>query len=142
MSAPTRLAVLPFVNLSGDARQEHVADGLTELVMTHLATLGLSCVAPRASSVFYERTRQRPGEIARELAVTRIVEGSVLQSSQTIQIAVQVIDAATEARVFSQIYAHGTGDTLQWQNDVAKAIATDIGAFVGATGNDTRGDHG
>ncbi len=130
---PTQLAVLPFVNLSGAVESELVADGLTELVIMQLALLPPLRVASRASSMHYKHTRQKLTAIACELDVTRIVQGSVLQSSQTMQVAVQVIDAATGTHVFSRIYQRDVGDALHRQDEIAQGIALDIGALLGAT---------
>lgn len=130
MNTPTQLAVLPFVNLSGDTRNEHVADGLTELVITHLASVPSLRVVSRTSSMHYKYTRRRLADIARDLGAARVVEGSVLQSAQAIQVVVQVIDAATDTQVFSRIYARDSGNALEWQNDIARVVATDITAHL------------
>src|SRR5215210_2816603 len=90
----TQLAVLPFVNLSGPADSERCADRLTELVIMQLAALPLMRVVSRTSSMHFKHTRQRLTDIGRELDVSHIVQGSVLHWSQTMQVAVQLIDAA------------------------------------------------
>lgn len=130
MSTPTQVLVLPFVNLSGDARNEHVADGLTELVIMHLAAVQSLRVVSRTSSMHYKFTRRRLADIARELDVARVVEGSILQSAQAFQVVVQVIDAATDTHVLSRTYARSGGDTLEWQNEIARVVATDIAAHL------------
>jgi len=138
MNAPIQLAVLPFVNLSGDARNEHVADGLTELVITHLAAEPSLRVVSRTSSMHYKYTRRRLADIARELGAARVVEGSVLQSAQAIQVVVQVIDAVTDTQVFSRIYARDGGNALEWQNDIARVVAADIAAHLDNVTGETK----
>jgi TolB-like protein len=131
-----QLAVLPFVNLSGPADSERVADGLTELVIMRLASLPPLRVVSRTSSMHYKHTRQRLTDIGRELDVSHIVQGSVLQWSQTMQVAVQLIDAATDAHVFSRIYERDFAETLHCQTEIAQSIAADVGALFGATEGD------
>src|SRR5262249_25680014 len=80
------LAVLPFLNLSGDPDEEHVADGITELLISNLACLPPLRVISRTSSMHYKRSSSRLTEIARELDVTRVVEGSVLRSDRQVQV--------------------------------------------------------
>lgn len=130
MNLPIPAAVLPFVNLSGDTRNEHVADGLTELVIAHLAAVPSLRVVSRTSSMHYKYTRRKLADIAHELGVARVVEGSVLQSAQSIQVVVQVIDAATDTQVFSRIYARDGGHAFEWQDDIARVVATDIAAHL------------
>jgi TolB-like protein len=133
LSIPTLVAVLPFVNLSGDTRNEHVADGLTEHLITHLANMQSLRVVSRTSSMQYKYTRRKVVDIARELNVTRIVEGSVLRSERTMQVVVQLIDPGTDTRMFSRIYTRDLGDILQAQHEVTQCIGNDLAEFFGAT---------
>jgi TolB-like protein len=134
VTTPIHFAVLPFVNLSGPADSERVADGLTELVIMQLASLPLLRVVSRTSSMHYKHTRQRLTDIGRELEVSHIVQGSVLQWSQTMQVAVQLIDASTDTHVFSRIYERDFSETLHCQSEIAQSIAADIAALFEPTG--------
>lgn len=127
---PVSLAVLPFLNLSGDPADEHVADGITELLITNLACLPPLRVISRTSSMHYKGTRTRLTEIARELDVTRIMEGSVLRSARQLQVVVQLIDPATDTHLFTRTYTRDIADMLRLQNEMAWAIANEIGATL------------
>jgi TolB-like protein len=131
-----QLAVLPFVNLSGPADSERIADGLTELVIMRLASLPLLRVVSRTSSMHYKHTRQRLTDIGRELDVSHVVQGSVLQWSQTMQVAVQLIDASTDTHVFSRIYERDFADALHCRSEIAQSVAADIGALFGSMEGD------
>ena len=124
------LAVLPFLNLSGDPAEEHVADGITELLISNLACLPPLRVISRTSSMHYKGTRARLTEIAAELGVSRIVEGSVLRSSQQLQVVVQLIDPTTDMHLFTRTYTRALTDVLRLQNEIAWTIGDEIGATL------------
>ena len=129
-ASPARIAVLPFLNLSGTPAYEHVADGLTELVIANLASLPALRVVSRTSSMLYKGSRVRIPDIARQLDVDRIVEGSVFATRQVVQAVMQLIDAATDTHLLSQSYMREVGDAMLGQNDLATAMARDIGGYI------------
>jgi TolB-like protein/Tfp pilus assembly protein PilF len=129
-AAPVTLAVLPFVNLSGDPADEHLADGVTELLITNLACLPSLRVISRTSSMHYKSSRARLTEIARELGVGRIVEGSVLHSAPQVQVVVQLIDPQTDTHLATRSYTRQVTDVLKLQNEIAWTIAEEIGGTV------------
>jgi TolB-like protein/Tfp pilus assembly protein PilF len=127
---PVMIVVLPFQNLSGKADEEHVADGITELLISHLAARGGLRVISRTSSMHYKGTRARLTEIGRELGVDLIVEGSVLRSDRHFQVVVQLIDARTDVHVHARTYTREFADLLVLQNEMTSAIAEAIGNSV------------
>ncbi len=132
--APLSLAVLPFLNLSGDPGEEHIADGVTELLITNLALLPTLRVISRTSAMHYKGTRARLTGIARELDVARIVEGSVLRSGRQVQVVVQLIDPATDTHLFTRTYTREITDLLRLQNEIVWQIAEEIGATLSTPG--------
>jgi serine/threonine protein kinase/tetratricopeptide (TPR) repeat protein len=120
------LAVLPLENLSGDPGQEYFADGMTEELIADLAKMGTLKVISRTSVMRYKETRKSVPEIARELDVDAILEGSVLQISGRVRITTQLIDAASDRHLWAESYERDLRDVLALQSDVARAIAREI----------------
>jgi TolB-like protein/tetratricopeptide (TPR) repeat protein len=120
------VAVLPFLNLSGDVTEEYVADGITELLISNLACLPSLRVISRTSSMHYKGTHERLADIARELGVTRVIEGSVLRSARQLQVVVQVVDPATDLHLFTRTYTRAVTDLLRLQNEIAWVIAGEV----------------
>jgi serine/threonine-protein kinase len=121
------LAVLPLVNLSGDPQQEYFADGMTESIITDLGRLtGLKTVIARGSVMRYKNTQKPPAEIARELSVDALITGAVLQSGNRVRVTAQLIQPDTGQQLWAEHYEHDLIDILQLQNDVTKAIASEI----------------
>jgi TolB-like protein len=118
------LVVLPFENLDGDAGQEYFADGLTEEMIAQLGQLNpkrLGVIA-RTSAAQYKGTRKPINEIARELRVDYVLEGSVRRDAQRVRITAQLIDVADQTHLWSQSYDHEMRDILGVQQDVAKHV--------------------
>ncbi len=127
--APLRsIAVLPLANLSGDASQEYFSDGITEQLITDLAKVGSLRVISRTSVMRYKGTRKGLPEIAKELNVDAIVEGSVVKSGQKIRITAQLLDGPSDRHLWAESYERDFGDVLKLQNDVAEAIAVQVRA--------------
>src|SRR3984957_17177115 len=127
--APTgirSLAVLPLENLSGDAAQNYFADGMTEELITDLAQISALRVISRTSVMVYKGARKPLPQIARELNVDAVVEGTVLRSGDQVRITAQLIEASTDRHLWSQSYKGELRDTLALQNRVAGAIADQI----------------
>ncbi len=101
---PTTLVVLPFTNLSGAADEEYLADGVTEQLTTDLARLRVFRVTSRTSAMTYKTAKKSLPQIARELGVDAVVEGSVLRMGDKLRVTAQFIDAATDKHLFSQTY--------------------------------------
>ena len=120
------LAVLPLENLSGDASQNYFADGMTDELITDLAQIGALRVISRTSVMVYKGARKPLPQIARELNVDAVVEGTVLRSGNQVRITAQLIDASTDKHLWSQSYEGELRDTLALQNRVASAIADQI----------------
>jgi TolB-like protein/DNA-binding winged helix-turn-helix (wHTH) protein/Tfp pilus assembly protein PilF len=120
------LAVLPLENLSGDEAQEYFADGMTDELITDLASIASLRVISRTSTAHYKGTRKTIPEIARELNVDAVVEGSVGRSPNKVRIRAQLIRAAPEEHLWAQSYERDLPDVLALQRDVASAIANEI----------------
>jgi TolB-like protein/DNA-binding winged helix-turn-helix (wHTH) protein/Tfp pilus assembly protein PilF len=120
------LAVLPLDNLSGDASQNYFADGMTDELITDLAQISALRVISRTSVMVYKGARKPLPQIARELNVDAVVEGTVLRSGDQVRITAQLIDAVTDKHLWSQSYEGQLRDTLALQDRVAKAIADQI----------------
>ncbi len=125
--APVRsLVVLPLENLSKDPAQEYFADGLTEALIARIAQLHGLRIISRTSAMRYKGTRKSIPEIARELNVDVVVEGSVVCDGDRVRITAQLIDPATDASVWTRHYEHHVEDVLMLQTEIAEAIATEI----------------
>jgi TolB-like protein/DNA-binding winged helix-turn-helix (wHTH) protein/Flp pilus assembly protein TadD len=120
------LAVLPLDNLSADASQNYFADGMTDELITDLAQISALRVISRTSVMVYKGARKPLPQIARELNVDAVVEGTVLRSGDQVRITAQLIDAPTDKHLWSQSYEGDLRDTLALQNSVARAIADQI----------------
>jgi TolB-like protein/DNA-binding winged helix-turn-helix (wHTH) protein/Flp pilus assembly protein TadD len=120
------LAVLPLDNLSGDASQNYFADGMTDELITDLAQISALRVISRTSVMVYKGARKPLPQIARELNVDAMVEGTVLRSGNQVRITAQLIEASTDKHLWSQSYEGELRDTLALQKRVARAIADQI----------------
>src|SRR5213080_799554 len=120
------LAVLPLENLSRDPEQEYFAEGLTEALITTLAKIGQLRVVSRTSVMRYKGVHKPLREIARELEVDAIVEGTVLRADDRVRITAQLIDAPRETHLWVESYERDLRDVLTLQAEVAQAIAQAI----------------
>ena len=120
------LAVLPLENLSRDPEQEYFAEGLTEALITTLAKIGELRVVSRTSIMLYKGVRKPLREIARELEVDAIVEGTVLRAGDRVRITAQLIDTAKETHLWAESYERDLCDVLALQSEVARAIAREV----------------
>jgi len=125
-SAIRSLAVLPLESLSSDASQDYFADGMTDELITDLGQISALRVISRTSVMAYKHTRKSLPQIARELSVDAVVEGTVLHSGDQVRITAQLIEASADRHMWSQSYQGGVRDTLALQNTVARAIADQI----------------
>jgi TolB-like protein/DNA-binding winged helix-turn-helix (wHTH) protein/Flp pilus assembly protein TadD len=122
------IAVLPLENLSGDPSQEYFADGMTEELITDLAKVSALRVISRTSVMRYKGTKKGLPEIARELNVDGIVEGSVMRSGKRVRITAQLLHAPTDKHLWAEAYERDLGDVLRLQNEVAQAIVLQVRA--------------
>jgi len=120
------LAVLPLANLSRDPEQDYFADGMTEALITDLAKTAEFRVISRTSVMHYRGTEKPLPEIARELHVDAIVEGSVQRSENRVRITAQLIRAATDQHLWADSYERDLQDILGLQNEVANAITQQV----------------
>jgi eukaryotic-like serine/threonine-protein kinase len=119
------IAVLPLENLSGDPQQEYFADGMTDELITTLSQIGVKVIS-RTSVMQYKGTKKPLPEIAHQLNVDGIIEGSVLKAGSRVRITAQFIQATTDQHLWAQSYERDLRDVLEIQSDVARAIADEI----------------
>ena len=124
------LAVLPLANFSGDPSQDFFVDGMTDELITDLAKVSALRVISRTSVMRYKGTKKGLPEIARELNVDGIVEGSVTRSGQRVRITAQLLHAPTDKHLWAETYERDLGDVLRLQSEVAQAIAQQVRAQV------------
>jgi TolB-like protein/DNA-binding winged helix-turn-helix (wHTH) protein/Tfp pilus assembly protein PilF len=127
LSAPIRsLAVLPLENLSGDASQEYLSDGITDEITTALARLSGPKVISRTSAMQYKGMHKSIPEIARELNVDSVVEGSFQRSGDQVRIRVNLITGTTDQHLWADEYDRKVSDVFGLENDIARDIAEHI----------------
>jgi TolB-like protein/DNA-binding winged helix-turn-helix (wHTH) protein/Tfp pilus assembly protein PilF len=117
------LAVLPLTNLSRDPEEEYFADGMTEALINDLSKIGALKVISRTSVMQYKQTGKRLPQIARELGVDAVMEGSVQREGDQVRISIQLIDAATDRHLWAEQYQREYRSILALQSEVARAIA-------------------
>lgn len=120
------IAVLPLVNLSNDLEQEYFTDGMTDALITDLAKIRTLKIISRTSIMCYKGTNKSLPEIAEELKVDAVVEGTVLKEGTTVQITVQLINALTDTHLWAETYNRELDHILILQSELAQAIANEI----------------
>ena len=125
-SAIRSIVVLPLKNLSSDPEQEDFSEGLSDELMTHLASLEGLRVISRASAMQYKDSRKSLQTIANELNVDAVVEGSVLRSDGRVRITARLVEAASDRHVWAKSYERDHRDILDLQNEVTRDIAENI----------------
>ena len=121
---PRSIAVLPFVNMSGDKDQEYFSDGLTEEMLNSLSRISELQVAARTSAFSFKGKDVDIGTIGRALNVGAVLEGSVRRSAHTVRITAQLINAVTGFHMWSQTYDRDLGDVLGLQTEIANSVAS------------------
>jgi TolB-like protein/DNA-binding winged helix-turn-helix (wHTH) protein/tetratricopeptide (TPR) repeat protein len=122
------IVVLPFQNLSGDAQQDYFADGMTEEMIAQLGSLDprhLGVIA-RTSAMLYKGTQKDSAQIARELGVNLLLEGSVRRANDRVRVTAQLIQASDQTHLWADSYDRDVSDILKVQSDVARGIAGKI----------------
>jgi TolB-like protein/Tfp pilus assembly protein PilF len=120
------IAVLPLTNLSRDTEQDYFTDGMTEALITDLAQISALRVISRTSTMRYKGTDKPLPQIARELNVDALVEGSVLRAGDRVRITAQLIHAATDQHLWAKSYERDLRDILALQSEVARAVADEV----------------
>jgi TolB-like protein len=124
------LAVLPLQNLSGDPEQEYFSDGMTEALIADLARIKALHVISRQPVMRYKGSDQPLPEIARELGVDAVLEGSVLRAGDRVRVTAQVIDATADRHLWADRFDRELRDILSRYSDLARAIAGEIQASL------------
>ena len=120
------IAVLPLENLSGDSAQDYFADGMTDALITNLSRVGALRVISRTTSVHYKGTHKSLPEIAQELNIDAVVEGTVFKAGNRVQINAQLVEAAKDRHLWAHQYESDLQDILQLQSELASAIALEV----------------
>jgi TolB-like protein/Flp pilus assembly protein TadD len=121
---PHSIAVLPFVNLSGDKEQEYFSEGLTEEVLNSLARLDELHVAARTSSFSFQGEHPDIAAVAHKLNVAAVLEGSVRREGHTVRITTQLVNGVTGFHMWSETYDRDLKDMLKLQTEIANAVAS------------------
>lgn len=124
------VAVLPFTNLSGDASQDYFADAMTEELTGDLGNFAALRVISRTSAMLYKKTQKTAPEIARELNVDGVIEGSVVRSGDRVRITAQLIHAPSDRHLWAESYERDLKDVLTLQSEIARTIAGKVEAVV------------
>jgi TolB-like protein/cytochrome c-type biogenesis protein CcmH/NrfG len=121
---PHSIAVLPFVNMSGDKDQEYFSEGLTEELLNSLSRINELQVAARTSSFSFQGEHPDIATVAHKLNVAAVLEGSVRRSANTVRITAQLVNGVTGFHIWSQTYDRDLGDVLKLQTEIATAVAS------------------
>ena len=130
------IAVLPFVNMSGDPEQEFFADGLTEDIITELSRFRDLLVISRNSAFVHKGKAVRMQDVAREFGVQYVVEGSVRKAGNRVRVTVQLIDAETDRHIWAERYDRELEDIFAIQDEVTAAIVATLPGRVEAASHD------
>jgi len=122
----TSLVVLPLNNLSGDQSQEYFADGMTEALITDLTRIHALRVISRISAMHYKGTTKSLQEIANELKVDAVIEGSVQRSGGRVLVTARLIPTATDSPLWSRQFDRDLSDVLKLQSEIARAVTDEI----------------
>jgi serine/threonine protein kinase/Tfp pilus assembly protein PilF len=120
------LAVLPLENLTGDASQDYFVDGMTDALITNLTKVESIRVISRTSAMQFRGTHKPLSEIARELNVDAVVEGSVGRSENRVRVSAELVDATNDRNLWAQNYDRDLHDILQLQNELARTVALEV----------------
>jgi adenylate cyclase len=121
-SRQASICVLPFVNISGDCEQEYFADGITEDIITDLSKVSALGVASRNSAFAYKGKTADIMQVARQLKVSHILEGSVRKAGNRVRITAQLIDGATNTHLWAERYDRDLSDIFALQDEISEAI--------------------
>jgi TolB-like protein/Tfp pilus assembly protein PilF len=136
LSDKPSIAVLPFVNLSGDPEQEYFSDGITEDIITELSRFRFLFVIARNSSFAYKGRALDAREIGRQLGVRYVVEGSIRRAGNRVRVTSQLIDSSTGSHLWAERYDRELADIFSVQDEVAHRIVTSVAPRIEAEGID------
>ncbi|MGH8459762.1 MAG: hypothetical protein ACRESV_10445, partial [Nevskiales bacterium] len=122
------LVVLPLENLSGDPAQEYFADGITDALISELARIQSLRVISRTSAMHYKGSKRPLPEIARELRVDAVVEGSVVRQNDRVRVNLQLIHAPDDRHLWASQYDRSLSDVLGLQSELARAVSQQVQA--------------
>ena len=120
------IAVLPFANMSGDLDQEYFSEGITEDIITDLSKFGLFFVISRNSSFTYKGASVDVKDVARDLGVQYVLEGSVRKSGDRVRITAQLVDAIADKHIWAESYDRELGDVFQVEDEIPQSIVTSV----------------
>ena len=120
------MVVLPFENLSGDKDQQYFTDGMTDELIAHLAKVRSLRVISRTSAMEYKGTHKTLTQIAQDLSVDAVVEGTVLRYGNQVRITAELVQVTTDRHLWAETYQGQLGDILKLQGEVASAIVNEI----------------
>ena len=126
------LAVLPLRDLTGDTAQQYFVDGMTEALTTSLAQIQSLKVISRTSAVEYAASKKPVRDIARELGVDAVVEGSVTRAGNRVRVTAQLIQASSDTHLWAKSFERELGDVLALQSDIARDVAEQVEASITA----------
>ncbi|MEO7176324.1 MAG: adenylate/guanylate cyclase domain-containing protein [Saprospiraceae bacterium] len=119
---PNSIAVLPFANMSSDPEQEYFSDGLTDEIITDLSNVKLLLVISRSSSMTLKGTQKKMKDIAAEMSVQYVLEGSVRKAGNNLRITAQLIDAVNDVQLWAEKYSGTLEDVFEMQEQVSRSI--------------------
>jgi TolB-like protein len=131
LEATLSIAVLPFTNLSGQAKWERLADGISGDIITDLARLNESFVIARNSSFAYKNKPVDVRQIGKELGVRYVLEGSLQASNKEVRVTAELVDTTTGSHVWAARYDRPQGDLFAIQDDVTEQVVNTIGGWDG-----------
>jgi len=118
------VCVLPFTNISGDPEQEYFSDGITEDIITDLSKVSALAVVSRSTAFTFKGKRADVGQVARQLQVTHVLEGSVRKSGNRVRITAQLIEGATDSHLWAERYDRDLNDIFALQDEISEAIVS------------------
>jgi adenylate cyclase len=121
-AAGVSICVLPFANMSGDPEQEYFSDGITEDIITDLSKVGALSVVSRNTAFSYKAKHVDIGQVARQMHVSYVLEGSVRKSGNRVRITAQLIDGASDSHVWAERYDRDLNDIFALQDEISEAI--------------------
>ena len=130
-AGPNRLAVLPLVNIGGSSRDEYFVDGLTEELISTLSRLSGLRVIARTSAMQYKGTEKPIAQVAGELGVRHLLEGSVRRSGRNVRVAVRLIEATSQEELWSADYDREVDDVLAIQREIARRVGRALKVHLG-----------
>src|SRR5947199_655858 len=131
VAAPQKsIAVLPFANLSRDPDNAYFADGIQDEILTRLSKIADLKVISRTSTLHYKSAPENLPDIAKQLAVAHILEGSVQKSADSVRVNVQLIKAANDSHLWADTLDRKLTDILSVESEIAKAVADQLRAHI------------